>query len=67
VALAFALFGGLVSLLLATASHRLPRSEARLIDESLTAELEDYSGAAQATPVAAPGYRHRARLCLVQK
>jgi signal transduction histidine kinase len=43
VALAFALFGGLVSLLLAMglyiASHNL---EERLVDESLTAELEDY-------------------------
>lgn len=55
VALAFALFGGLVSLLLATglyiASHDL---EARLIDESLTAELEDYSARRSRNPRSLP-------------
>jgi signal transduction histidine kinase len=55
VAIAFALFGGLVSLLLAVglyiASHDL---EARLIDESLTAELEDYSARRRRNPQSLP-------------
>ena len=55
VALAFALFGGLVSLLLATglyiASHNL---EERLVDESLTAELEDYIARRTRNPHSVP-------------
>ncbi|HEY9199121.1 MAG TPA: HAMP domain-containing sensor histidine kinase [Gammaproteobacteria bacterium] len=55
VGLAFALFGGLVSLLLATGlSFAVRDLERHLLDEALTAELQDYMARRQRNPDSLP-------------